>query len=338
MTLYKHYAAQYTDLLRALLDPSAFRDVNERTGVGISFAPQGWTLTTNVGRGLPLVDIRRTHPRTAAAEVEWFVSGEKSLSRLHAHKIHVWDAFARLMKGVPVPELVVDTAYGYRWRRHFGRDQLREAVNTLAEEPTSRRVVVAAWDPGADGMRAEQLATPCPFGFSLSTSRTPGGYEIRRRRARVTTTLHPGNNPVGTDPERPPALELASPERRMLNSSLWIRSSDVFVGLPYDVMGHAMLMGLLAAELDMRPGWLNVSLAHPHLYDVHRDMAAEGLEHVALRGTTTPRVVVPHLTLSEVEETPGVLVVWYEKAQSMTEWPAFNPRPEVVNCLRRRGV
>ena len=314
MTLYKHYAAQYTDLLRALLNPSAFREVNERTGVGISFAPQGWTLTTNVGRGLPLVNIRRTHPRTAAAEVEWFVSGEKSLGRLHAHKVHMWDAFAKLdviperVWGLPVQDfikgkrkvLVVDTAYGYRWRRHFGRDQLREAVNTLAEEPTSRRVVVTAWDPGVDGMRAKQLATPCPFGFSLSISR--------------------------------------SERNSMLNSSLWIRSSDVFVGLPYDVMGHAILMGLLAAELDMRPGWLNVSLAHPHLYDVHRDMAAEGLEHVALRGMTTPRVVVPHLTLSEVEETPGVLVVWYEKAQSLTEWPAFNPRPEVVNCLRRRGV
>lgn len=311
MTIYKGFAAQYTDLLQGLLDPSAFRETNERTGVGVSFMPQGWSLTVNVGRGLPLINLRKTYPRTAAAEVEWFVSGERSLDILHRHSVHMWDDFA--YRTTRPPGMAVGTAYGYRWRKHFGRDQLREAVSTLIEDPTSRRVVVTAWDPSEDGMRSTQVATPCPFGFSLSTSRMPP------------------NKPRPQDSHPVDAMRYATESsRRMLNSSLWIRSSDVFVGLPYDVMGHAVLMGILAAELGMQPGWLHVSLAHPHLYDVHREMAREGLEHITLRRMMAPHIVVPHVTLSEVEEMPGILVATYETAQSLTDWPLFNPRPEVV--------
>ena len=112
-----------------------------------------------------------------------------------------------------------------------------------------------------------------------------------------------------------------------MNSTLWIRSSDVFVGLPYDVMGHAMLMGLMASELDMRPGWLNVSLAHPHLYDVHRNMARVSLTKVFRR---RPEVQVAGVSLGEVEEEPGVLVDLYGAAQKLATWPQFEPKPEVV--------
>jgi hypothetical protein len=40
-------------------------------------------------------------------------------------------------------------AYGHRWRKHFGCDQLKAVVRELRENPTSRRVVLSMWDPGS---------------------------------------------------------------------------------------------------------------------------------------------------------------------------------------------
>lgn len=292
-----NYPTQYALLLRALL-LSPDREVNRRTGAAISLIPSGHTLTIRSGPSLPLIGLRRTYPRTAAAEVEWFVSGERNLRMLHRFGVHIWDQFAESnlscddwLKARGASKLEVSSAYGYRWRRHFGRDQLREAVETLREDPTSRRAAVFAWDPALEDMRRSQLAVPCPVGFSLFSSMPRGG------------------------------------SARELHSTLWIRSSDVFVGLPYDVMGHAMLMGLIASELGMRPGWLSVSLAYPHLYDVHRGMAQEalGVGHGEL-----PWVRIADVSLSEVEEGPGILVSAYGKAQGLTNWPSFDPRPKVV--------
>lgn len=46
---------------------------------------------------------------------------------------------------------VFNAAYGYRWRNHFGRDQIIDAYEELARDPTSRRCVIAMWDPCRDG-------------------------------------------------------------------------------------------------------------------------------------------------------------------------------------------
>ena len=46
--------------------------------------------------------------------------------------------------------VTVHGAYGHRWRSHFGLDQVEGVVNLLGREPTSRRAVIAMWDPAAD--------------------------------------------------------------------------------------------------------------------------------------------------------------------------------------------
>lgn len=42
--------------------------------------------------------------------------------------------------------VVLNGAYGYRWRRHFGHDQLFDIVKMLKDDPTSRRAVLQMWD------------------------------------------------------------------------------------------------------------------------------------------------------------------------------------------------
>jgi thymidylate synthase len=192
--------------------------------------------------------------------------------------------FAGLDK--PTAPLIVKAAYGYRWRKHFGRDQLMLGVEALRVNPSDRRVYISAWDPAEDGLGMKgQLNVPCPVGFTLSIA-----------------------------------------EGR-LNSTFLLRSSDVFVGLPYDVMGHALLMDAIAASLGVGLGHMTFTLAHPHIYDVHFDMA----EHFVKQETAMEELVqLPKWTLENIEMFPYDYVAMIKARAGQVVWPMYAPKPEVV--------
>jgi hypothetical protein len=58
-------------------------------------------------------------------------------------------------------------AYGYRWRRHFGRDQVRWAIQRLHDDPNDRRVVIQMYDPAADQAAADANGKDIPCNVSL---------------------------------------------------------------------------------------------------------------------------------------------------------------------------
>jgi thymidylate synthase len=271
------FRGTYETLLMRLLKTD-YSELNERTGERIrSLDPVSFTLNLRNGH-VPTCGIRKTFMKTAAAEVAWFLSGSSDVTWLKQHA-PVWNDF------VEDDGFTIRGAYGYRWRGHFGRDQIALAVQALEANPTDRRVWVSAWDPAADGLGAQgQKNVPCPVGFSLS---------IRDGR---------------------------------LNSSLVMRSSDVFVGLPYDVMGHALLMDAVACSLGVQLGVMHVTLAHPHLYEVHMQMAWEAL------GSTpcddAPKL--PHWSLGLIERDKDGYVALARELQTEAVQPVYHCRPEVV--------
>lgn len=273
------FAHHYRGLLRDLLRASAEPEVNRRTGVRVAMGAGGASFSLDLSdRFLPTCGVRRTHPATAAAETAWYLTGDKDATFIRRH-CKIWDLFLE-------EDGTVANAYGYRWRRHFGRDQLKLALDALSTDPSDRRVVVSAWDPARDGLGEPARNVPCPVMFTLS---------LQER----TNQLH---------------------------STMLLRSSDVFVGLPYDVMGHAMLMDCLAQELGARLGVATFTLAHAHLYEKHWDMAREALEQPIVQ----PRIVQPGWTASMVLLRPDRFVEEWKTRSADALWPAYNPRPEVI--------
>jgi hypothetical protein len=63
-------------------------------------------------------------------------------------------------------------AYGYRWRNYFGHDQIQDAILELKQNPDSRRVVIAMWDPGHAGIPGHSVAVGSfgDFGAAVSGS------------------------------------------------------------------------------------------------------------------------------------------------------------------------
>lgn len=278
-----NFTVAYRYLLRQLLE-SPHKETNRRTGVEVRITdPTSFVVSLWDGR-LPLQGLRRTYPRVAAAEVAWYIVGDRDVTWLQKYAA-IWDKF------VEADGKTIACGYGWRWRRAFGRDQLLLACGTLARDPTDRRVYVSTWDPATDGLGAKgQRNVPCPVGFTLSVV---GGR---------------------------------------LNSTLLIRSSDVFVGLPYDVMGHAMLMASVAKGIGelggptLGLGMMQVSLAHPHLYAKHYDMAEIAIKLPAL----VPQVPLVWQDIEVVGRKPDAFVAEYALRAKATQWPEYTPKPEVV--------
>lgn len=119
-----------------------------------------------------------------------------------------------------------------------------------------------------------------------------------------------------------------------LHSSILLRSSDVFVGLPYDMGGHALLMQALLVSINqrrteqtLRLGSMHVTLAHPHLYEAHYVMARESISR---GGTFEPPRLIAGWGLSEIKAAPDMFVEAYKAASREAKWPDFSPRPELI--------
>lgn len=116
-----------------------------------------------------------------------------------------------------------------------------------------------------------------------------------------------------------------------LDSTLLIRSSDVFVGLPYDVMGHALLMDAIGATLHEAGvvdglGTMQVCLAHPHLYEVHAVMAWEALGSRPSDDT----IHMPGWTVSQILYQPDGYVGAIRELSRFIRQPEYSCKPEVV--------
>lgn len=204
---------------------------NERTGVRVRELCGGASMKLDLSdERVPIPGNRAYYPKAAAAETAWQLHGTKDPAFMMKHAPRLWEKF--------IEDGEIKSAYGWRWRHAFGRDQIVDAIIALSNDETSRQCWIQAWDPSSDGLgRKGPKNIPCPVGFTLNVD-----------------------------------------ANKSLHTCVFIRSSDAYVGLPYDVMNYAMLTAVFARTLNLALGSLHVTLANVHLYEPHWDLAREDLE------------------------------------------------------------
>ena len=112
--------------------------------------------------GFPLLTLRKIPVTGPVAEQIWFLTGSRKPEELLRDFTKIWDSFTN-------PNDVVTVAYGYRWRKHFGRDQIAKLIELLEQEPSSRHGVIVAWDPAQDGLSLfKKKNVPCPYTFTVN--------------------------------------------------------------------------------------------------------------------------------------------------------------------------
>ena len=128
-----------------------------------TIAVPGLHFSHDVGKdGFPLLTLRKIPVKMFVAEQIWFISGARKPADFLRDFTKIWDSFTN-------PADVVTVAYGYRWRKHFGRDQLGLLVELLKKDSSSRHGVIVTWDPAQDGLGGIKKANvPCPYSFTVN--------------------------------------------------------------------------------------------------------------------------------------------------------------------------
>jgi len=228
---------QYLQLLQHLLT------CEERsTRNGTTLSTFGYQLRCNLQEGFPLLTTKKMFFRGIVEELRWFLNGDTNVQNLRVKKVHIWDhnTKSRDYDAGPV--------YGFQWR-HFGAkyntchdsykgqgvDQIAKVVDLIKNNPTSRRILISAWNPSDQ----DQMALPpCHVSYQFYV------------------------------------------QDNMLSCQLYQRSSDAFLGLPFNIASTALLTHILAKHCGLQVGDLIITLGDVHLYTEHVDAAQKQLTRV----------------------------------------------------------
>jgi thymidylate synthase len=150
---------QYLDFLRHIRQRGARKD--DRTGTG-TLSVFGYQMRFDLAEGFPLVTTKKLHLRSIIYELLWFLAGGTNVRYLQEHGVSIWDEWAD-------KDGNLGPVYGKQWRSWptaDGRtlDQLAQVLGQLRSNPSSRRMLVSAWNVG----ELDQMALlPCHVLFQL---------------------------------------------------------------------------------------------------------------------------------------------------------------------------
>lgn len=132
---------QYLDLLQRVLDEGVHKE--DRTGTG-TISVFGHQMRFNLEEGFPMVTTKKLHLKSIIYELLWFLKGDTNVKYLQEHGVRIWNEWADENGDL-------GHIYGYQWRSwpdynggHI--DQISEVIETIKNNPDSRRIIVSAWN------------------------------------------------------------------------------------------------------------------------------------------------------------------------------------------------
>jgi thymidylate synthase len=278
----KHYQA----LLQDILDNGV--EKSDRTGTG-TISVFGRQIRHKMSEGFPLLTTKKMAFKTMVTELLWFLRGDTNIKFLLDYNCHIWDGdawknyiyeFRRTCPKCPeitkeefINKIKTDETfakqwgelgpiYGKQWRQWQGwmdmngnekgslwYDQILRLVHDLKTNPDSRRLMVSAWNVAE---LDQMVLPPCHYGFQVYTRELTEYERFHLKLDDITN-----NNP---------------PTRAI--SLMWNqRSVDTFLGLPFNIASYALLLEILAKEVNMIPDELIGNLGDVHLYSNHIEQA-----------------------------------------------------------------
>ena len=300
---------QYQDLLQDILENGV--EKRDRTGTG-TISTFGRQIRHNLNDGFPLLTTKKMAIKSIMTELKWFLKGDTNIKYLVDNGCNIWngDAYKRYCK-LQVPhdhfetqeefiELIktnnkfaekwgdLGPIYGKQWTDWNGIDQILNLVNSLKKNPDSRRLMVSAWNVSE---LHEMALPPCHYGFQVYTR----VLDLDERIDWYNKNSDPSHQSRDYFHEH---MDDYAVPRRVISLMWNQRSVDTFLGLPFNIASYAMLLHLIAKEVDMIPGEIIGNLGDTHLYKNHIEQAEEQISR-------EPKPHLPKLKLSNVDILNG---------------------------------
>lgn len=287
----KHQEYQYLDLLKEALD-SGIRKVDRGTGI-VLYSLFGKQTRYDLSKEFPLLTTKKVYWKGVIQELYWFMSGQTNIKYLVDNNVHIWDDYpykiykgkgGNLTKEEFIEKIRTDNKftqkwgelpriYGEMWRKwptRTGRtiDQLKWVLQELKDDPDAKNLIVTSWNP-------EYLYT---MAINKDASRFPichNMYQISNRNGKLSLQLYQ-------------------------------RSSDLFLGVPFNIASYALLTLVLAQIAGLKPGEFIHTFGDVHIYQNHVEQVKEQLER---KPKPLPKVRIDPKVLTLEDFTPDKVIL-----------------------------
>lgn len=224
----------YQDLLADVLSNGV--EKGDRTGTG-TISVFGRQFRHNLEDGFPLLTTKKLHFKSIVNELIWFLGGETNVKWLNENGVKIWNEWA-------TEEGDLGPVYGKQWTAWPTKDggtinQIDYVVNALKNNPNSRRILFHGWN--VEYLPDERVSP----------------QENARQGKMALPPCH--------------LLYQFYVVNNKLSAHLFIRSSDSFLGLPYNTASLACLTHMLAQQCDLEVGEIVISLSDVHIYSNHME-------------------------------------------------------------------
>ena len=231
---------QYLDLLQDILDNGVSKGDRTGTGTLSVFARQ---YRHDLADGFPLLTTKKLHLKSIINELIWFLNGDTNTAWLKENGVSIWDEWATESGDL-------GPLYGAQWTAWPTRDggainQIDYVVDCLRKNPDSRRILFHGWN-------VEYLPDE-----SVSPQENVEAGRMALPPCHLLYQFYVANG--------------------RLSAQLYIRSSDTFLGLPYNSASLAVLVMMLAQQCDLEPGEIIITTGDSHLYSNHLEQVREQL-------------------------------------------------------------
>lgn len=244
----------YLDLLWSLLSESGYSEPrDDRTGVGCT-SRFGDQLRFDVKDSFPLLTTKSVYWKGVFHELSWMLRGDTNIKYLTDNKVKIWDEWALTEEDTEFSHRLLSSPgdigpmYGSQWRKWPGRtpheapvDQIVSVINSIRDNPNSRRHVVSAWnpsylpdeskDPKTNILEGNQALAPCHCLFQFFV------------------------------------------KNGALSCQLYQRSADIFLGVPFNIASYSLLLYIIANICDLEVGEFIHTFGDLHLYHNHTSQA-----------------------------------------------------------------
>jgi len=165
----------YLQLMRKVLDEGVIK--SDRTGTGTK-SLFGHQMRFDLSQGFPLVTTKKVHLKSVIYELLWFLKGDTNIQYLKDHGVSIWDEWAD-------SDGNLGPVYGQQWRSWGTRsgetiDQISESIQTIQQNPDSRRIIVSAWN--VEDLPSMAL-NPCHCLFQFYVSQGKLSCQLYQRSA-----------------------------------------------------------------------------------------------------------------------------------------------------------
>ena len=286
---------QYKELLERILHFGV--DKKDRTGTGTK-SIFGWQIRHNMKEGFPLLTTKKMAWKTMVTELLWFLRGDTNIKYLVDNNCHIWDgdayknycnAYPNVEKtfkyegsDIEVRKMTKDEfinmiktddefakkwgklgpIYGKQWRywenevvnysgTKYNRepiDQIANLISELKTNPDSRRLMVSAWNVGELN---QMVLPPCHYGFQVYTRELTPDERVKY---------------FEKNPESWPDNEISNVPKRAVSLMYNTRSQDVPLGTPFNIASYALLLMMIAKQVNMVPEELITNMGDCHIY------------------------------------------------------------------------